>query len=153
MTFKELLDSLTDDTITASLHKLYYSDRPDYNFTSYLTALKAIRALAPTESNLTIVVKAVTADSNPGDFVEEFVDVDCRDDNGKVWALDFVPWNKWLGSEVDAISLVGFGKAEIAAHCLWEMTFYGYTEEKIRKVEESVMGEKDLLDKDIDDTL
>lgn len=42
-------------------------------------------------------------------------------------ALDFQPWAEWLGMEVDAQSLNEYPEAEIIAHCLWEMTFHGFS--------------------------
>jgi len=48
------------------------------------------------------------------------------------YALEYTPWSKWLGYEVDKKVLKKMPKEEIAAHCLWEMTFMGFTQNKIR---------------------
>ncbi len=48
------------------------------------------------------------------------------------YALEYAPWSKWLGYEVDKKVLKKMPKEEIAAHCLWEMTFAGFTQDKIR---------------------
>ena len=48
------------------------------------------------------------------------------------YALDYTPWSKWLGYEVDKKVLKKLTKEEIAAHCLWEMTFMGFTQIRIR---------------------
>jgi len=49
------------------------------------------------------------------------------------YALDYTPWSKWLGYEVDQSVLKKLSKEEIVAHCLWEMTFAGFTQGKIRR--------------------
>jgi len=38
-----------------------------------------------------------------------------------------------MGMDIDAGSLSKYFAADILGHCLWEMTFYGYTLEAIRK--------------------
>jgi len=48
------------------------------------------------------------------------------------YALEYTPWSKWLGYEVDKKVLIKMPKEEIVAHCLWEMTFMGFTQNKIR---------------------
>ena len=48
------------------------------------------------------------------------------------YALEYTPWSKWLGYEVDKKVLKKMLKEEIVAHCLWEMTFMGFTQNKIR---------------------
>ncbi len=48
------------------------------------------------------------------------------------YALEYTPWSKWLGYEVDKKVLKKMPKEEIIAHCLWEMTFMGFTQDKIR---------------------
>jgi hypothetical protein len=49
------------------------------------------------------------------------------------YALEFIPWSVWLGCEVDKNVLKKMAKEEIIAHCLWEMTFMGFTQNKIRR--------------------
>ena len=41
--------------------------------------------------------------------------------------------SKWLGYEVSPKVLKKMSKEEIMAHCLWEMTFMGFTQNKIRR--------------------
>lgn len=58
------------------------------------------------------------------------------------YALDFTPWEEWLGMDIDKESLQAFPETEIISHCLYEMTFYGFTQKKIqkewKKIEKSV---------------
>jgi hypothetical protein len=49
------------------------------------------------------------------------------------YALEYTPWSKWLGYEVSPKVLKKMTKEEITAHCLWEMTFMGFNQNKIRR--------------------
>jgi hypothetical protein len=53
------------------------------------------------------------------------------------FALELMPWSKWLGVAVPEELRRELGDAEIVAHCLYEMTFAGFDEETIQaEVEE-----------------
>ena len=60
-------------------------------------------------------------------------------DNEEVsFSLGFTPWAEWAGIHVDPATVAEFSDAEfsdaeVVAHCLWEMTFYGLTEEDTTK--------------------
>lgn len=47
------------------------------------------------------------------------------------YAIEFAPWNEWLSMVIDTKTLKEFTSAQIAAHCLWEMTFISFDEESI----------------------
>jgi hypothetical protein len=49
------------------------------------------------------------------------------------YAIEYMPWSEWLGCEVDRKVLRKMTREEIAAHCLWEMTFAGFTQDRIRR--------------------
>jgi hypothetical protein len=48
------------------------------------------------------------------------------------YALEFKPWNEWLGMNISANTLAEFNELEIISHCLFEMTFCGFEEEEIQ---------------------
>ena len=39
------------------------------------------------------------------------------------YALEFNPWEEWLGMEVDSTTLVDYSETDIIAHCLFEMAY------------------------------
>jgi hypothetical protein len=43
--------------------------------------------------------------------------------------------------DIEPKTLREFRYAEIAAACLWEMTFYGYEQDKIQKLLEDIMDD------------
>lgn len=54
-------------------------------------------------------------------------------DSETIYGLDFVPWEEWLCMEIDSESLKNYSESEILAHCIWEMTFYGFDQTHIRE--------------------
>lgn len=52
-------------------------------------------------------------------------------DSETIYGLDFVPWEEWLGMEIDPESLKNYTESEILAHCIWEMTFHGFNQTHI----------------------
>lgn len=53
------------------------------------------------------------------------------------FALELMPWSKWLGVAVPEELRREVGDAEVLAHCLYEMTFAGFDEETVQaEVEE-----------------
>ena len=64
----------------------------------------------------------------------ELTEKDKADSNQTIsYALEFSPWSSWLAMEVDEESLAKCGEVDFIAHCLWEMTFFGYEEKEIEK--------------------
>ena len=49
-------------------------------------------------------------------------------------AIEFTPWNEWLGSNV----ISKYGDIKTIAECLWEMTFIGFEEDEIREEKEKL---------------
>jgi len=63
---------------------------------------------------------------------QPFWEVSCtKDGDPERCGLDLSPWAEWLALRVPQSLLYKMTAAEIVAHCVWEMTFYGFTQEKI----------------------
>jgi hypothetical protein len=67
--------------------------------------------------------------------------VGVKDDDGTTWSLSLTPWAEWLGMTIQPTTIKEFDAKEIIARALWEMTFYGYTEEKIKDSADSLNDE------------
>ena len=48
-------------------------------------------------------------------------------------ALEFWPWSDWLGMSIAEETMQNFTETQIICHCLYEMTFFGYTEATIQQ--------------------
>lgn len=70
------------------------------------------------------------------------------------WALSFCQWKELLGMVVCQETLDSFSMSEIVANCLFDMTFFGFTEELIeqekqkleRSINESEEHPEDLIE-------
>ena len=54
-------------------------------------------------------------------------------DYGTRFAIYFDPWAEWLGMSISTETLEKFSELEIISHCLFEMTFEGFDEVKIKE--------------------
>lgn len=61
-------------------------------------------------------------------------------ENGTSWAIEFVPWNEWLGMEISEETPSNFTELEIIAHCLYELTFIGFDETEIQDSLSNIEG-------------
>jgi hypothetical protein len=112
-----------------------YSDELDY-LDDYANVFDQLKYLSPKESNITIII------SNEIDCFdnEQYVSVSGYYDSKKEitnnltesLALEFTPWDEWLGMNIDHSSLQDFSSYEIICHCLQEMTFMGFNQEEIK---------------------
>lgn len=66
-------------------------------------------------------------------------DVSGRDgslrENGQeeCFGLFLMDWDEWLGMEIEAETLEKYSELDILCHCFWEMTWCGYSMEKVKK--------------------
>jgi hypothetical protein len=59
------------------------------------------------------------------------------------YGLSLVPWAEWLGMAIDIDTLARCSRDEVVAHCLWEMTWYGYDEDRIQKKWDRLRADRD----------
>jgi hypothetical protein len=48
------------------------------------------------------------------------------------YGIEFEPWNEWVSMYITQNTLDTLTKEEIVAACLYEMTFFGFTDEKVQ---------------------
>jgi len=125
MKFAELLGQYTNEEIVGMLVAEYPEEESSVQ--GYFDALAEIRTLDAKESDLTIIAYWTVDDF---DDTLEYVHVGGeKEDEDIGYAIEFTDWREWLGMEVgahDKIEDISF-----LAHCLWEMTFTGYTNKEV----------------------
>lgn len=55
------------------------------------------------------------------------------------YSFCFISWSEWLGMTVLEEDLKKFTEIDFICHCLWEMTFYGFSEREIRNKSRRLM--------------
>lgn len=134
MTFKQLIQTNTWPNISAIFLAIY----PDAaaNMEGYKTVFEKLVVMDPAEMDMSIVISKEKDDFDD----EEYIGVSGLYNNPKneeehySQGIEFTPWRNWLGMDISAESLANFSEQEIIVHCLYEMTFVGFSEEDIQKV-------------------
>lgn len=142
MKFKDLITTNSWLSIEKVLLQLYPNEQK--NITAYEQIFNDLQLMEAVAGNISIVV------SNEYDAFDglEYVDVSGRDNNPQenselltnALAIEFTPWNEWLGMDIDKNTLQEFTELEIIAHCLYEMTFMGFEEEEIQSEMDKLKG-------------
>ncbi|MBB6424919.1 DUF6557 family protein [Sphingopyxis sp. JAI128] len=78
-----------------------------------------------------VVLKRVGGDKDDGPWI----DVSGRDSEGTSWAIEFTPWGQW---KLLPVLCEGFAPSndEIAAHLYYEMTWFGWPENTVAKLDD-----------------
>ena len=148
MTFAELIKSNAWLSVKMVLTKLH-PDQEEF-MDDYQRVFNQLQVLSPLPSSVTIDVELVhdTYDNthyvdvsgyytNPADRTDEYTNS---------LAIEYTPWNEWLGMLIDKNSFKNFSELEIIAHCLNEMTYAGFEQEDIQSEMDRIKGIKEEYD-------
>lgn len=127
--FKDIVQACTFGNVKKSLLTLYPDQKR--NITGYRYVFETLRRMRyrKDKEEITIRIEKVGRGKN------RYFDVSGISAEGdhQSYALEYTSWAKWLGYEVERATLKRMTGEEIVAHCLWEMTFLGFTQNKIRR--------------------
>lgn len=113
---------------------------------TYESIYKKLQQEQPVDSEIEIVLTECFDDD---DIEKNYVDVSGRkkvneySDITEGLAIEFVPWNEWLGMNISQDTLRNFTEFEIISHCLYEMTFIDFEETEIQKQMSDLKNTKD----------
>ncbi|MBI4524481.1 MAG: hypothetical protein HY695_11805 [Deltaproteobacteria bacterium] len=129
--------------------KLFYllRDLPQSPTAMRLIIRKTFREGLDEEPLLEVVGKDGTLNKELEDFKHLNKAEDSEYGNGEVeYALEFHPWEEWLGMEIDETTQRKYTYPEILAHCLWEMSFMGFDQERILEEKREIMRRVDEIE-------
>jgi len=128
--FKDVVRVCIFKDVEESLLRLYPDQKKAIN--KYKYVFQTLRFLRPRYNNkgMIIDIRKVGRGKNAYFSVSG---VYAQRSRKQLYAIEFTPWSEWLGLEIGNQILKKIPKKEIIAHCLWEMTFMGFTQDKIRK--------------------
>ena len=121
-----LFRAVTFTEVAPELTKRYPEHADAVMLEGYANAYAALRLIEPLDTDWRLILTTVPPDLELE--VESYVDVGALDPAGEEFGIDFSPWPEILGMRISADSMVRYPKAEIAAHLLWELTFYGFSD-------------------------
>ena len=142
MTFADVLERTLWGEVEAEL--LYSYPDAESELAKFEQVFRSLLYLTPVKTSLCIVIKER---KEPGELPEVSgrdetapkADAEASAEDDIEYALDFQPWDEWLGMSIDPEAVQTLGLAQVAAHCLYELTFWGFSEAEV------VAARKDLL--------
>jgi len=154
MVLKQIINNYTWLNIKPKLLELYPEEEENGNLALYEEVLEKLRFMHPVSSDIMLNITYQQDDFDN----ETYVDVSGKDLNPDpsrshqdtiytdACAIEFTPWNKWLGMEITVNTLSDFSELEILCHSLYEMTYIDFDEESIQNEIERIKDMKDEYD-------
>jgi len=137
MTFRDLIHKCSYKRVFNALHRHYYYGNPDETVLEadmgYLNVYKELEQLPPnpnTEWEIRVLKKT---DEEDGAYIDTCYH-NIKED--VTYGIDLTVWSELIDCEVK--KLADISNIECVAHMLWEITFYGFSEEKVKAVKEEM---------------
>lgn len=137
MKFHELLKSVNWEDIKKSLTEHY----PEEDTDIYHDIVHDLKRRDPVDVDMVIDIEEDTVEGNTWYHIVGRSLLEEKD-----YALDFTPWSQWLSCKIKDELFEKYKEEEIVAHCLFEMTYDGYDEEKIQERFEYLIRLKEQIE-------
>ena len=103
---------------------------------AYKKMFESLKTVEPEKIGMTIVITKEKDIIDGEDFIDVagIVNTPTNMEENYSHGIELLPWRQWLGMDISKDSLANFNAEEIIIHCLYEMTFEGFSgaEKKIR---------------------
>lgn len=151
MLFIDLLKKVDIERVLFYLEKLGESKK---SLDSYKTVYNNLLTMEVKDNKEMYIFVVEEKDYFEDEKYFNVLGLDIKD--GESYAIEFMDWSDWLGSNVVEKSVDKFGSVIFVAECLKEMTFLGFEEERMaeereelnRRVESIKSGEAEFLSSD-----
>lgn len=147
MKFAEIIKSNSWLSIEIVFLKLYPEE--EKNIIEYKNIFNSLQILEPKDTDISIDVKHIIDDYDnyghvdvSGHYNDPHKSTDVCTNS---LALEFTPWEKWLGMDIDKKSLEEFTELELISHCLHEMTYFSFDQKDIQEEFEKISGMADEI--------
>ena len=127
---RDLLDRVDWPAVEAALVEAYADEAERIH--GYRAVYERLVSLEPVPTDLVLCIGPREDDHE--EWLEVYGEDGSLREDGEPerFALELMPWSKWLSVGVPEDLRRELGDAEILAHCLYEMTFAGFDEETIQ---------------------
>lgn len=130
--FADLLKQVNFETVFATLVS-YFPSQAESKI-GYKQVFDTILEMKPEQmtnlNDLFISVKLYNEDGH------DYLDVDgvhVNSTDKKFYGIEFCPWKDWISMHITQETLDTLSKEDIVAGCLYEMTFFGFTDESVQE--------------------
>lgn len=135
MTLRELLKETPYKSVFNVIYKTFYQEKKYLNskiIEADLSYSKVYKDLLDLPENKIENQKIYIA--NVADLAQE-IDICLLDETeDELYSFDFVPWKDII--DLEMLKTAKLSTVDCLAHILWEMTFWGFSEEQIEKQKE-----------------
>jgi hypothetical protein len=131
MTLYDLLDAYEFEDIEDTF-VILYGNKYVRNAVGYEEVFETLKEIEDVGLSDYKIVITFVDDSEELEDRYHHVNGKCDSEEHSV-SLSLSPWKEWLGMKIDEYTFSRYSGREILCHCLWEMTYYGYNENAIRK--------------------
>lgn len=131
VTLSDILRQVAFDDVFKELTK-WFSNQ-ESNFNGYASVFCTLLEKTPKRhklDDLFIEVKKVTEDDETEWLNVSGINIAKKDNIS--YGIEFEPWDEWVSMYITQETLDSLSKEEIVAACLYEMTFFGFTENKVQ---------------------
>lgn len=133
---KDYIADADIDEVMEAMCKFWPEQMKSYNgYASVLEKLKNMKAIKTDWFVRVRHIHNAPRKSSYGDYIfpeEDYLSVDGMNAAKRFYAIEYVPWNEWLGMNILQETLDSLSKNEIIAGMLYEMTWSGFTEEEVQ---------------------
>lgn len=140
ITLKQLIRETEFDKVWDIIIK-HYEISSKYSKDTYANFYKKLIALSPdiNKDSMVIYIKVLKDDGNDNYYflenfdvndTELYFDVCGHDSKGECYALKASSFEEWLGFYIDLDTLSKLTYPSIVAHCIQEMTFFGFEQKR-----------------------
>lgn len=131
MIFKDLLEQCDRAKLLDYLVKIdEFNSRETYQ-----SLLDNLDKITPANSEMTICVRKMTIKKDNTTFLDVF---GTKPDDEDTYALEFMAWAEWLGSEINEKDLEARGLIPFCGEVLFEMSFISFDQNEILSVFEGI---------------
>lgn len=136
--FYDILKSVEFDNVFPLICKWYPTQANGHS--DYENVFNKLISMTPKHHELTDMFLEVK--KKLWDGKDEYTDVsgvDVIKNDGVAYGIEFVPWVEWISMFITQHTLDSLTYEEIAAACLYEMTYYGFEEDTIKKTKDDIV--------------
>ncbi len=132
VTFHEVLHQTNIENVITALKSHYKSSENDLD--GYRELMDELLGKKPVFSKYQISIEHVNTDDEEYEHVIGVIPGD-----EQAYGIEFISREEWLGMHLTDDTLKNYSNEDIIAHCLWEMTFFGFTDSEVQKKKDELI--------------
>jgi len=139
MKLKEIIATSNWEAVRKTFLRNYPDEKKSIR--GYEFVYKKLRAKSPTISSMALSCSKGEPVLKGDDQFHDIYGIDgTKREDGELekFSLSLTPWSQWLGSSLSKDILNNYTKEEIISHCLYDMTFYGFSEADMKKAKKEL---------------